>query len=263
MHIIDSHFHTQILKERALETEPSFSFLSGGIDAGCNEEDLEARSALLSPYPHIKLAGAMGPWCLEGMTGTTQDHETMVRRLGVLEENLVRYRVSFLGETGLDYYWNYGTPELQKELFSKQMETAKRMGLRVLIHCRLAGDDTARIIREAALPGAGVIHCFEGSQVLLETALECGYWISYAGNLTYKSNNSLRETLKRVPADRLLLETDSPYLSPVPLRGQPNVPANVIHTYECAAQVLGISLQELSERVWKNYLDFTTPILGH
>ncbi len=263
MRIIDSHFHTQILKERALETEPSFSFLSGGIDAGCNEEDHEARSALLSSHPHIRLAGAMGPWCTEGMTGTPQDYEALTQRLKVLEENLVRYRASFLGETGLDYYWNYGTPDLQKELFRKQMQTAGRMGLRVLIHCRQAGDDTARIIRETALPGAGVIHCFEGSQSLLEAALEYGYRISYAGNLTYKNNDSLRQTLKKVPLNRLLLETDAPYLSPVPLRGQPNVPANVIHTYRCAAEVLGLSLEELSERIWDNYLDFTTPVLGH
>ncbi len=263
MHIIDSHFHTQILKERALETEPSFSFLSGGIDAGCNEQDLEERSALLSSHPHIHLAGAMGPWCTEGMTGSEQDFQALDRRLSVLEKNLVEFKASFLGETGLDRYWNYGTQELQKELFVKQMHLARRMGLRVLIHCRQAGDDTAKIIREAALPGAGVIHCFEGSEALLEAALECGYWISYAGNLTYKSNYSLRQTLRRVPADRLLLETDAPYLSPVPLRGQPNVPANVIHTYNCAAEVLGISLEELSERIWNNYLDFTTPILGH
>lgn len=263
MHIIDSHFHTQILRQRALDTEPSFSFLSGGIDAGCNEEDLEERSALLAPCPHIHLAGAMGPWCTEGMTGSEQDFKTLSSRLSVLEQNLVRYRASFLGEAGLDYYWNYGTPDLQKELFVSQMNLARHMGLRVLIHCRQAGEDTAGVIRDAALPGAGVIHCFEGSESLLEAALDCGYWISYAGNLTYKSNDSLRQTLKRVPADRLLLETDAPYLSPVPLRGQPNVPVNVIHTYNCAAEVLGLSLEELSERIWNNYLDFTTPVLGH
>ena len=263
MHIIDSHFHTQILIERALETEPSFSFLSGGIDAGCSEDDIEPRSALLAPYPHIHLAGAMGPWCTENMTGSDADYETLSARLSVLGKNLVEYRADFLGEIGLDYYWNYGTPDLQKTLFSEQMDMARNMGLRVLIHCRQAGGDTAYIIRKSALPRAGVIHCFEGSSELLDTALECGYWISYAGNLTYRSNQALRDTLKRVPADKLLLETDAPYLSPVPLRGQPNVPQNVFHTYKCAAEVLGLSVEELSERVWSNYLDFTTPTLGH
>ncbi len=257
MHIIDSHFHTQILKERALETEPSFSFLSGGIDAGCTEDDMEERRTLLASHPHIHLAGAMGPWCADKM----QDMDRS--RLRTLEDNLVKFKAAFLGEIGLDYYWNYGTPELQKSLFTEQMNMAKRMGLRVLIHCRQAGSDTARIIKKCALPRAGVIHCFEGSEELLETALEYGYWISYAGNLTYKSNQSLRDTLRRVPADRLLLETDSPYLAPVPLRGQPNIPQNVIHTYNCAAEVLGLSVEELSERIWNNYLDFTTPTLGH
>ncbi|MGX8685707.1 MAG: TatD family hydrolase, partial [Spirochaetales bacterium] len=94
------------------------------------------------------------------------------------------------------------------------------------------------------------------SEELLETALDCGFWISFAGNLTYKSNDHLRRMLKKVPRNKLLLETDAPYLTPVPLRGKPNCPANIIHTYECAAQVLGISVEQLSEQVFENFTCF-------
>ena len=251
MHITDSHFHTQMLAERGLDYKASFSMLSGGIDAGCSLDDIPQRSALLEGFDHIRLAAAMGPWCASDMAPDAV--EGMVAEL----ENLIKtHNARFLGEIGLDYYWNYGTPGLQKELFVSQMRLADRLGLRILVHCRDAACDVSALIRTCRPAKAGVIHCFDGSQELLETALDCGFWISFAGNLTYKSNTNLREMLKKVPSDRLLLETDAPYLTPVPHRGKPNCPAYVVHTYECAAQVLEISVEQLSEQVFQNFNDF-------
>ena len=251
MHITDSHFHTEMVIERGLDYKASFSMLSGGIDAGCDLNDIERRSKLLEGFDHIHLAAAMGPWCASDMAA-----EDLESALSQLEEKIQTYHAHFLGEIGLDYYWNYGTPELQKDLFQSQMLLANRLGFRILVHCRDAAGDVSNLIKSVRPSKAGVIHCFDGSEELLETALDCGFWISFAGNLTYKSNDHLRQMLKKVPRGKLLLETDAPYLTPVPLRGKPNCPANIIHTYECAAQVLGISVQQLSEQVFENFICF-------
>jgi len=251
MQITDSHFHTEMIIERGLDHKASFSMLAGGIDAGCTLDDIQSRSALLEDYPHIHLAAAMGPWCASDMKD-----EDVEPHVAELERRIKAHKARFLGEIGLDYYWNYGTPELQKALFVSQMRLADRLGLRILVHCRDAACDVSTLIRTCCPSKAGVIHCFDGSQELLDAALDCGFWVSFAGNLTYKSNENLRQMLKKVPSDKLLLETDAPYLTPVPLRGKPNCPAYIVHTYQCAAEVLGISVEELSEQVYNNFTCF-------
>ena len=133
------------------------------------------------------------------------------------------------------------------------MKWASQMGLCVLIHDRDADEEVAQVIRRLGPDKGGVIHCFDGSEKILSAALERNYYISFAGNLTYKSSDNLRQILRRVPLDRLLFETDSPYLTPVPLRGKPNCPENVIYTYSCAAEVLGISFESLKERILENF----------
>nr|MCR4676595.1 TatD family hydrolase [Sphaerochaetaceae bacterium] len=127
---------------------------------------------------------------------------------------------------------------------------------KIIIHNREADSQMCSLISTYGPSKGGIIHCFSGSMDVMRTALDKGYYISYAGNLTYRANQSLRDTLKHVPSDRLLLETDAPYLAPVPMRGKPNTPLYIIHTYECAAAVLGISTEELGERVFENFNNF-------
>ena len=237
----------------------------GGIDIGCVHDDLPQRSKLLQPYPRILLAGAMGPWeagksetketDIEAEFSKTKGMDQLEEELVILKGNIKKYKARFIGEIGLDYYWEYGNHEKQKLLFETQMKWADEMGLCVLIHDRDADEDIAATIRRLGPGKGGIIHCFDGSETVLETALDNGYYISFAGNVTYKSNEKLREMLKRVPTDRLLLETDSPYLTPVPLRGKPNSPEKIIHTYECVAEVLDLGLDRLKEIVLENYTD--------
>lgn len=266
--ITDSHFHTQSMLRRGMDVFSDYrrlfeSGFHGGIDIGCTHDDLPERSRLLEAWPRILLAGAMGPW--EAGRSETKPVEPefefsrqksiglILDELSQLRENLVTYKAAFIGEIGLDYYWDYGTHEKQHLIFETQMQWASEMGLRVLIHDRDADGDTADVIRRLGPDRGGVIHCFDGNRTVMKTALDMGYFISFAGNLTYRRNTDLREALKEVPPDRLLLETDSPYLSPVPLRGQPNSPLHIIHTYECAAQTLGIGLGTLVGRIRDNY----------
>lgn len=273
--VIDSHFHTQSMLQRGMDVFSLYDRLfdggfAGGIDIGCTHDDLPKRSDLLKDYPAILLSGAMGPW--EAGRSETKPVEPeyeyqsaksisqIESELDILKENIIRYKASFIGEIGLDYYWDYGTHEKQHLIFETQMRWASEMGLRVLIHDRDADTDTAEVIRRLGPDRGGVIHCFDGSPIVLEAALEKGYFISFAGNLTYKRNTDLRQMLRRVPLDRLLLETDSPYLAPVPLRGQSNNPSFIIHTYECAAETLGMNAEDLAIIIKDNYDRLTASV---
>ncbi len=273
--VIDSHFHTQSMLKRGMDVFSLYDRLfeggfAGGIDIGCTHDDLPQRRELLKDYPAILLSGAMGPW--EAGRSETKPVEPeyeyqsiksisqIESELDILKENIIRYKASFIGEIGLDYYWDYGTHEKQHLIFETQMRWASEMGLRVLIHDRDADAETADVIRRLGPDRGGVIHCFDGSPVVLEAALEKGYFISFAGNLTYKRNTDLRQMLRRVPLDRLLLETDSPYLAPVPLRGQSNNPSFIIHTYECAAETLGMNAEDLAIIIKDNYDRLTASV---
>ncbi len=261
--IVDSHFHTESMLDRGMDPFSIYDELfkegfAGGIDIGCTHNDLIHRREILSPYPKILLAGAMGPW--EAGASETKEPEPerkdlrqIESELSILRSNMEQHKVAFIGEIGLDYYWDYGTHEKQHLIFETQLKWAEEMGKAVLIHDRDADEDMADTLRRLAPSKGGIIHCFDGSEAVMRTALDRDFYISFAGNLTYKRNTDLREMLRKVPSDRLLLETDSPYLSPVPMRGKPNCPAYVIHTYECAAQTLGIEIDALKETIKENF----------
>jgi TatD DNase family protein len=160
-----------------------------------------------------------------------------------------------IGETGLDRYWDYTPFAQQEDHFARHLELARRHKLPVVIHCREAEADVVRMLRadfEKHGPVKGVMHSFTGDTPTAEACLEMGLYISFAGMLTYKNAQNLREVAKTIPFDRLLVETDSPYLAPVPLRGKRNEPANVVHTAACLAGVKGVSVDEIAEATTQN-----------
>ena len=176
-------------------------------------------------------------------------NEPDAHRLDELRELLGHPRAVAVGETGLDYFREYAPHADQQRLFEAQLELAAELGKPVVIHTRDADDDTlARLLRT---DGKVVLHCFS-SPALLEPALERGWYVSFAGNVTYPKAPELREAAKRVPADRILAETDSPYLSPQPVRGKPNEPANVMHTLATLAEARGEDEAELARRIDAN-----------
>jgi TatD DNase family protein len=164
--------------------------------------------------------------------------------LDELRELLRHPRAVAVGETGLDYYRDYAPPLAQQELFDTQLELARTVGKPVVIHTRDADDDTrARLL---AHDGQVVLHCFS-SPGLLAAALERQWYVSFAGNLTYRNADDLRAAARRVPVDRMLAETDSPYLAPQPVRGRRNEPAYVAHTYAALAELHGDGIAEQIE----------------
>lgn len=252
---VDSHFHVQIMAQEGFDYKEALQSLSGGIDAGCTASDLDERHPLLKDFPHIRIAAAMGPW----ETQNRNEHQ-LEQQFEILAEKINFHKPDFIGETGLDLHWKeYGTIEIQTWLFEKHLELAEQSDRCVIIHCREAGPLCADILKghENKLSG-GIIHCFDGDEPLLRTALDCGFMISFAGNLTYKNNTLLRDSLKKIPKERILLETDSPYLTPVPHRGERNSPLLILHTYLCAAETLGMQPDDLTALVNTNFRAFCT-----
>ena len=162
-------------------------------------------------------------------------------------EELARVpHVVALGETGLDWYRTTASREAQREAFSRTMEIAKAAGKPVVIHCREAYDDTLDMI-EAARP-AGVMHCFAGDERHAKRALDLGFYISFAGPVTYKKSDALRKIASWIPRDRILVETDAPFLPPEPHRGKKNEPAWARLTAECVAKCAGLAIEEFARQ---------------
>jgi TatD DNase family protein len=162
-------------------------------------------------------------------------------------------RARAIGETGLDYYRDHAPRDDQRRAFEAQLELAARVALPVVIHTRAAEDDTFAVLREHSdsVPVV-VMHCFSAPD-RLEECVERGYMCSFAGNVTYPKATDLQEAARHVPDELLLVETDSPYLSPQPVRGKPNEPANVAHTARFVADLRGVSYEELERTVAANF----------
>ncbi len=164
-------------------------------------------------------------------------------------------KIVALGEIGLDFHYRPETKELQKKVFIQQLEQAIDFKKPVIIHTREAEEETIQILKEHSFQGKlkGVMHCFTGSQKLAEAALNLGFYISASGVITFKNASNLRAVFKHIPLDRLLIETDSPYLAPVPLRGKRNEPSFLPKILEILAQIKGVSAFDLSKITTDNF----------
>lgn len=184
-------------------------------------------------------------------------HDAKTCPSGRLPESLSAWsmeeRVVAIGETGLDYHYDLSPRDLQEDCFRQHIDLAARVEKPLIVHVREAYDEALEILRQdSAGRSGGVIHCFAGEWHHAVEALDLGFFISFAGPVTFPRSTALREVAARVPLDRLLCETDSPYLAPQPWRGRPNQPAYVSAVYETIAEVRKISLEALAEQVWQN-----------
>lgn len=163
-------------------------------------------------------------------------------------------RVVAIGETGLDYYRSQGDMAWQQERFRRHIRAAKKSGKPLIIHTRDAAADTLRIMREEAAGDiGGVMHCFTESWETARAALDLNFHISFSGIVTFRNADALREVAKQVPPDRLLIETDAPYLAPMPFRGKTNEPAFVKHVAECLATLRATSIEDIAEHTTRNF----------
>jgi len=165
-------------------------------------------------------------------------------------------RVVAVGETGLDYYYSKDTVPMQHEYFAKHIEVANTLNKPLIVHTRDAREDTIGILKENNADRCrGVLHCFTESWEMAKAAMDIGFYISISGIATFKNAVELQDVVRKLPLDRLLIETDSPYLAPVPFRGKQNQPAYVKHVAEFVAELKGVKLEELAEITTNNFKD--------
>lgn len=209
-----------------------------------NLEDYPQVRALAHEHAHVYASVGVHPNEREGQ-------DPSVAELVALAQDA---RVVAIGETGLDYYRSTGDLAWQHDRFRRHIRAAKQSGKPLIVHTREAADDTIRILREEGADSiGGVMHCFSENWEIARQALAMNFYISFSGIVTFKSAETLRAVARQVPADRLLVETDSPYLAPMPHRGKTNEPAYVRLIAEYLAQLRGVSLDELARATTDNF----------
>ncbi len=245
---VDSHCHLDFPDLREREAEVLAAMAENGVDrALCISVTLEDFPAVLSlAERHAHL------WASVGVHPDNAGcEEPDVARLLALADHP---KVIAIGETGLDYHWHKDAPEWQRERFRTHIRAARTCGKPLVIHTRSAAADTLRLMREEnAGEAGGVMHCFTESKEVAEAALDQGFYISFSGIVTFRSATELKEVAAYVPLDRLLIETDSPYLAPVPHRGKTNQPAWVVHVAEEIARLRGEPLARIERATTENF----------
>ena len=214
------------------------------LNASASLESLEANIALAEKYDFIYIALGIHPEYADKM------HEGILENIRLLSKNK---KVVAIGEIGLDYYYGDPPRDIQREWFERQIELAKELSLTIIIHDRDAHEDTVKIIKKTnANEAGGIFHCFSGSTEMAMDMLDYNFHISIGGVVTFKNAKRVVEVVRAVPLDKLLIETDCPYLAPEPFRGKRNNSGYLIHTINKIAEIKGISAQEVADTTYSN-----------
>lgn len=245
---IDVHTHINMLENDSDKVVQSA--LDGGIERlitiGTELDDLRQIMQLVDKHkPYVY--GTLGYHPHEA------DHFCDEARQ-FIKQNLSHDRIVAVGEIGLDYYYEHSDPKAQIAVFEEQMGYAQDFGLPVEIHTRDAEDDTIAILKKFEGHVKGLLHCFTGTQRLADAALDLGFNISISGVVTFKTAQALRDVVKTLPLDRIHLETDAPFLTPVPFRGKKNAPEMMVHTAKLVAELKGVPLEQLAQQTRENAL---------
>ncbi len=252
--------------------------MSGLVDSHCHLDYLARSGDLSSILARARGAGLRGLLTIgtklrefDVVRGIAEAHSDIVCSVGIhpheagseatdvarLMDLAAHPKVVGIGETGLDYFYDKSPRDAQQANFRTHLAAARATGLPVIVHTRDADADTAALLDEAAGQGplTGVLHCFTSSLELARHALKLGLYISISGIVTFKNAEALRETVRQIPLDRLLVETDAPFLAPIPMRGKTCEPAFVVHTAAHLARLKGVSEAALAEATTRNFLD--------
>jgi TatD DNase family protein len=248
--LVDSHCHLDFAELGDIDAVMQRARAAGvGICVSISTEmkTFPAVRAVAERYPDV--------WCSVGVHPHEGEKEPLTDA-GPLLAEAEHPKVVGIGETGLDYYYEHAPRAAQRENFRIHIAAGRQTGLPVIVHTRDADDDTIAILEDEMGKGAftGLIHCFTGTQRLADAALALGLSISVSGIATFKNSGALRDVIKSVPLDRLLVETDAPFLAPMPLRGKTNEPSFVVHTAKMLAELKGVSESELAAVTTANFL---------
>jgi len=251
MMLIDTHCHLDFPELASQRAELLQRAAEAGVERMVTISTHKSRFAgylaLANEYPHI--------YCTLGV----HPHHTEEEGETVLADELIAAinanpKVVGIGETGLDYYYDHSDRDVQRKAFHQHIIAAQDTGLPLIIHNRNSDDDMAAMLHTAYAekPMNGLLHCFSSSAQLAAAALEIGFYLSFSGILTFKNADEVRRVAANAPADRILVETDAPYLAPVPLRGKVNEPSYVVHTAKVLADIRGVSEDEIAATTTEN-----------
>ena len=247
MKVFDTHCHLEDERFEADREQAWGRMRAAGVErCCCVGSDLASSGRCLAfaqAHPEVYAAAGVHP---HEAKDAQPDYLAALRALLREEKNVA------LGEIGLDYYYDLSPRETQKRVLAEQVALALEMDKPVIFHIRDAHGDMLDFFRACSRLPSGVMHCFSGSPEIAREYVKMGFYISFAGPLTFKKAPHLWEAAQSVPLERLLVETDSPYLSPEPLRGRRNEPANVVHVLEKLAALRGLSREEMAEITWEN-----------
>ena len=252
--MIDSHCHLAGKEFSADLTDVVARARDAGVIAALcileaeDEAEMARAAAIRSVWPSVRFATGIHPHHAGRFAGE------IPRALHLVEAALDASSACALGEIGLDYHYDFSPRDIQQDIFRAQIRLAAERTLPVIIHTREATDDTVRILKEEGCT-RGVFHCFTGDRAMAQDALGLGFHLSFAGILTFPKAGELREIATEVPVQRILSETDAPYLAPVPHRGKRNEPAYVARVVELLAELRGVTRDEMSAVTGRNYVD--------
>ena len=242
--IFDSHFHLLTMYEKKMDLTLPEHFI--GLECGTVPHDAEERIKLVGNNSDIYLSIGAGPWC----TGKGEKVESIISSLS---QDILKYGADAIGECGFDNHWkDYGKMNEQLELFIRQKELSDSLNVPLIIHSREADDVLIENIKY--IDESTIMHCFSSSKEIMYKLLDRGAYISFAGNVTYKQNYMIKEAAKECPLSRILYETDSPYLTPVPKRGELNRVENTEYTLSFIAKEKKIEREIIKENAIKNFL---------
>ena len=247
MELFDTHAHYNDEKfdeDRDEIIKKTYEFgVTKFVCAGYNLKSSEMALKMANKYEYIYAICGISPNDLEDATD---------ENLKKIKEIATDKKCVAIGEIGLDYYWDKENSIFQKEVFIKQIKIANELSLPIVIHSRDAVQDTIDVLKDNKVVKTGVFHCCQLNKYLIEEALKLGFYISFAGPITFKNSKNAEEIIKMVPMDKILIETDSPYLSPEPVRGTRNNSMNVKYIAEKIAEIKGLSVEEVANTTYKN-----------
>lgn len=251
LEFFDSHAHLDDEKFNEDRGEVIQKIKEAGItkfiSAGYSLEGSKKAIELSNKYEFIYATSGISP---NDIPQTEQELWIMLQEIAkIAKENS---KVRAIGEIGLDYYWNKENKDLQKKAFTEQIKLANDLRLPIVIHTRDAVMDTIQILKENEVIKKGIFHCCPLNRELVKEALKLGFYISFAGPVTFKNSKNAEEIVEMVPMNKILIETDSPYLSPEPLRGRRNDPRNVKYIAQKISEIKGITLQEVAKNTYNN-----------
>ncbi len=247
MELLDSHAHYNDEKfdddRDTIIKEAYNSGITTIINAGYSLESSKKAIEIANQYEFMYVTVGVSPNDIEDLKGNYIED---------IEELAKSHKVVAIGEIGLDYYWNKENKEKQKEIFMEQIKLANKLELPIVIHTREAVMDTIDILKKIECKKRGVFHCCPLNRELVKEALKLGFYISFAGPVTFKNSKNAEEIVNLVPIEKILIETDSPYLSPEPVRGRRNDSRNVKYIAQKIADIKGLTIEEVAKQMHKN-----------